>query len=58
MVPAGDPRAGEGRGAVSPHLVREQLARILRSRRFVEAPTLTDCCNTWSSRPCKATLAS
>ncbi len=30
-------RAGE---AVSPHLVREQLARILRSRRFVEAPTL------------------
>jgi len=41
MVPAGDPRAGEGRGAVSPHLVREQLARILRSRRFVEAPTLT-----------------
>ena len=41
MVPAGDPRAGEGKGAVSPHLVREQLARILRSSRFMEAPTLT-----------------
>jgi adenylate cyclase len=40
MVPAGDPRAGKGKGEVSPHLVREQLARIVRSRRFVEAPTL------------------
>lgn len=40
MVPPGDPRAAEGAGEVSPPLVREQLARILRSRRFVEAPTL------------------
>jgi TolB-like protein/Flp pilus assembly protein TadD len=40
MGPAGSPRAGEGRQDVSPDLVRDQLARILRSRRFVEAPTL------------------
>src|SRR4030095_16371928 len=40
MFPAGDPRAGEGKEEVSPRLVREQLARIVGSRRFVDAPTL------------------
>ena len=40
MNPVRDASAGDGSGTVSPALVREQVARILKSPSFVQVPTL------------------